>query len=115
MQLATVSREQIGAYFIDQYRGAARYVHRILRGEKPATNRVRAPVKFELLVNLNTTKGSASTCRPHCSPAPKRRSNEPLSLGLGRVELVGILEPTPRSSRAAPAPASRCRRNLLRR
>jgi putative tryptophan/tyrosine transport system substrate-binding protein len=37
---------------IEQWRGAARYVDRILRGEKPSELPVQAPTKFELVVNL---------------------------------------------------------------
>jgi putative tryptophan/tyrosine transport system substrate-binding protein len=45
-----------GPDFLDQYRRAAGYVDRILRGEKPADLPVQAPTKYELVVNLKTAK-----------------------------------------------------------
>src|SRR5262249_44287315 len=45
-----------GNDFIDNYRRAASYADRILRGAKPNELPVQAPVKFELVINLKTAK-----------------------------------------------------------
>jgi putative ABC transport system substrate-binding protein len=50
-----------GPNFDDQYRGAAAYVDRILRGEKPADLPVQSPNKYELIINLKTAKALGLT------------------------------------------------------
>jgi putative tryptophan/tyrosine transport system substrate-binding protein len=45
-----------GADLIDQYRRAARYVDRILKGEKPADLPVQAPTQYQLAINIKTAK-----------------------------------------------------------
>jgi putative tryptophan/tyrosine transport system substrate-binding protein len=45
-----------GPFIVDEYRRAASYADRILRGAKPSELPVQAPVKFDLVVNLKTAK-----------------------------------------------------------
>ncbi len=54
--VATGGLVSYGPDFIDQYRRAAGYVDRILKGEKPADLPMQALTKYELVINLKTAK-----------------------------------------------------------
>ena len=50
-----------GTDYVEQFRLAATYVDRLLKGEKPGDLPVQAPTKYELVINLKTAKALGLT------------------------------------------------------
>jgi len=53
-----------GPDYVDQFRRAAAYVDRILKGEKPADLPVQTPTKYQTVINLKTAKAQGLTVPP---------------------------------------------------
>jgi putative ABC transport system substrate-binding protein len=53
-----------GVELPDLFRRAASYVDRVLKGEKPADLPVQAPIKYQMVINLNTAKALGLTVPP---------------------------------------------------
>ena len=61
-----------GNDLLDNFRRAATYADRILKGAKPSELPVQAPVKFELVINLKTAKALGLDVPPQLSAARRR-------------------------------------------
>ena len=56
VEVTPLNLRSYGPNLVEQFRDAAGYVDRILKGEKPSDLPVQAPTKYELVINLKTAK-----------------------------------------------------------
>ena len=59
-----IAKVKLASQRIDQFRRAAGYIDRLLRGEKPSELPVHAPTKYELVINLKAAKAIGLTFPP---------------------------------------------------
>jgi putative ABC transport system substrate-binding protein len=78
-----------GASMPDNFRRAADYVDRILKGAKPGELPIQEPVKFDFVVNLKTAKELGLTIPPAILAVPTKSSSEWLSAGGRRRCVIG--------------------------
>ena len=94
-----------GPDFVDQFRRAAGYVDRILRGEKPADLPVQAPTRYELVLQPEDRQGARPRCSGDAAGARRRGDRVMKRRQLGRLRTLTRRCPRPVDAR----PVAGCR------